>query len=620
MPPPGLDTPNIMDLLQAVQSLSTGSMQPTGNPEMGMAQPSDKTVPYYLANPTSAAPAGIPGAGNLPGVDPNDQNARAVQSFLRTLNAIPKPEPPHVSIGKRIMGAIGDALGNMAAVRSGGQPHPGPFLSTMTAQNQKYQEDLRDWGRQNTDLSNAVRIKAFESQLAQTREEAVARVKGQNQRLTKSEWLAPVNGEIHRIRQFSNPATGEIVPTPDEDGQMRTTHDLGPAPQGFTYQPDINGHIIQLPTSGAPQGAPPSQQIGVPGAEKPRPPAPEPTHAQGPAATGPLPTGGAIPPPQPKKVKTKPNTMIGVDTGQLAKQPDDKPVIRDTPNGPIWVDPKNPTAPGRPVLDQNLEPVEGKQNLQAAQSMSVLRNLKANFDALKTLYRAGHGYQIDAAGQMVPLSGPPAPITFVGADGSPMIIQPHVDSKWGGYAMGEGAKHELTRDLMSQFDSATNATTHELIRATILPEMARPLSGASRGIAAMLEQLKLGVGSYATAPQTAEPSFALFDNLIAQSQQELDQHFRSQTSGTTRPLVTQVGGQAPGRPGQGLGRNDRSNNSTPGVNTVNDMRKDNPGQQGGSAKGLTLPLSRFNDIKDAGKRAKAIQDFEAEGGTIDRSR
>lgn len=58
------------------------------------------------------------------------------------------------------------------------------------------------------------------------------------------EYVKPVGGESHRVRDIIDKETGATI----------RTDDLGPAPQGYTYQQDAQGNIVMLPSSGPPMG------------------------------------------------------------------------------------------------------------------------------------------------------------------------------------------------------------------------------------------------------------------------------------------------------------------------------------------------------------------------------
>jgi hypothetical protein len=188
-------------------------------------------------------PWGLYGVG--PDQQEEDTVAKMVQQILGSLEPTPVPPPPQLppmaGTGARIAGGIGDALLAMSAVRAGGQaPQFGPFaMRQMQTQNQraalqqKYQETLAEARAADREARNRVRAEGGMIGLRNAGRAA-------NQRAFKSEVNRDIGGETHKIIQFFDANTNELI------GE----HDAGPvgyapailaSPEGFQRAPKQGG-------------------------------------------------------------------------------------------------------------------------------------------------------------------------------------------------------------------------------------------------------------------------------------------------------------------------------------------------------------------------------------------
>lgn len=216
--------------------------------------------PYYLANPT-----GVSGGDTTPGQPTDlpwisstgdDPGVAMVHKLMSTMGispaieTMPMPQQPQLKTWQRILGAIGDGLMARAAVQSGGQPQPGAFFRAQMERQKAFRDALNEAMATNVKTRNTVRLGMAEE--AQKAEDA-RRLAAIKTKPALKERLGVVGSEIHKIRDVVDPTTGETL----------YTHDLGPAPQGYAYQQDLNGNIIQFPTSGPPQGSTGGGPIGA---------------------------------------------------------------------------------------------------------------------------------------------------------------------------------------------------------------------------------------------------------------------------------------------------------------------------------------------------------------------
>ena len=443
--------------------------------------------PYYLADPSGDSSSGM----NFPWISGTGDNPALakVTQLMSSLESVPTPQPPHVGIMRSILGAIGDGLTTAATIRQGGTPQPGIFERAMMARQEAYRKALDEANYTNVGERNKARIDAYN----QEQETARVRARSEARGGIKVNGTQIVNGELHSTVSFLDPATNEVL----------RTIDTGPIKQSYTYQPDAQGNLTQLPTSGPPQTPDVQPQ-------------------------GPQPFIG---PPAAPAIATTGTGKIGKKTG-VKVAPKSDVVVVNGPNGPVFA--HKGGAPSTAVTDQNGEPIGGKPNLGATQAISSLKAMQSNMEALKQLYRIAHGYQIDPqTGARVPIKGEPPSVVIYTPDGTAHVFHPKVSSETSSYLMGSAAKHEFAKDILSHFASGEAAAMHEQLRAVILPAQARLQAGNGRAVAALIPLMKEGIPSMATAPDTAELGFSTMDSAAQQALQELQAEFPNVGTGKT---------------------------------------------------------------------------------------
>lgn len=199
--------------------------------------------------------------GKGPIEDPTSEAAGRVAELLSTLGAMgvepgfeptPVPQPPQLpalpSGGQQIAGSIGDALMAMASIRAGGMPPAqGSFQTRLSGiQNQRmqlqqgYQNAVTE--ARSTDVAGRNRLRSMLGSVAMRPQSAAAT------KLNKTVYAVEDDqGVAHRYVRFTNPQTGEVVPTPNpETGELENEHDLGVAPQGYVLSYDQDGNAIWI--------------------------------------------------------------------------------------------------------------------------------------------------------------------------------------------------------------------------------------------------------------------------------------------------------------------------------------------------------------------------------------
>lgn len=217
---------------------------------------------------------GIPVAGNTGTSSSLDPNVQQVLDLLKQLDqqapiAPPAPPPP-LSLPRRTIGSLGDAISAMAAVRAGGQP---PAIGTFNASTQRQQQDyikrLTDFQNQQQESANEERrLRAtvgsqalLESQKAKSAFE-VAKLKAdaQGAKPLKStvSTIQGADGKTVRVRDTFDPVTGEHL-------GREVLGEPPPPPEGFTTQFDENGNLYYIPKSPIVRPSAPTRTIGTSG-------------------------------------------------------------------------------------------------------------------------------------------------------------------------------------------------------------------------------------------------------------------------------------------------------------------------------------------------------------------
>lgn len=96
---------------------------------------------------------------------PGDPGIDLVTQLLAGLEMAPQPEPPpELKTWQKVLGGLGDAIGAMAAVRSGGvAPPTGAFAAGQEQKRLDYEARAADAEAANRDMRNRIRLVGFEA-------------------------------------------------------------------------------------------------------------------------------------------------------------------------------------------------------------------------------------------------------------------------------------------------------------------------------------------------------------------------------------------------------------------------------------------------------------------------